>query len=208
MKTIFILWAFSLSVFYTTAQTASVSDMQVPDAPGFVLADKAPSAIDKPATPRAFGISIYSLQQGGALQATPFWFFQHPAMNQKKFLDTRYPLLQTFNISVSTFKTDTTSNLAVGFRTHLLRIYSKANKKETLKLDTDAATEIAKYDLSTSEGEEQARQGLKPIVDKIAESVSKPEWRIELAAAYLGGSSNNSFKSLAASKAGAWFNAS
>lgn len=201
-----ILFFLSFSLFYYgKAQEISVSDMQIPDAPGFVLADKAPSAVDKPTTPRAFAISLYSLQQGGAVQATPFWFFQHPKLNQKKFVTKLAPILETFNLSVATFKTDTSSNLSLGFKTHLLRIYSKKNKHFTLDLDQKASVIITTLD---SSNEEKIRQELKKLADEIAKSVSKPLLRIEFAFAYLGSSNNNSFKSLAASKAGAWLNAS
>jgi chaperonin cofactor prefoldin len=116
------------------------------------------------------------------------------------------PVLETFNISVTTFKTDTNSNLALGFKSHLFRIYAKKNKTDALQLVDNASEEIAKLNLP--DDETKGNTIMKKSADKIAESLSKPLFRLEIAAAYLGSSTSNSFKSLAATKAGAWLNAS
>ena len=205
MKIYILTLSFFLLLVSAYSQV-NVSDMQIPDAPGFVLADKAPSSIDKPTTPRAFGISIYSLQQGGSLQATPFWYFKHPSLNDSAFLNQKVPIWQTFNISIATFKTDETSTLSAGFKTHLFRIYSMQNKIDALSIVNQSSIEIAKLILPADE--EKGNAIMKKYADNIAELLSKPSFRIEFAAAYLGSSPNNSFKSLSANKAGAWLNAS
>lgn len=203
---IFILTILFVSLCCFASSQVNVSDMQIPDAPGFVLADKAPSSVDKPTTPRAFGISIYSLQQGGALQATPYWYFQHKTLDQSKFLNRQMPLWETFNISVATFKTDSTSNLSAGFKVHLFRIYSKKNKADAMAIIAKSAVDIAGLNLPADE--EKGNGIMKKYADQIAESISKPVFRLEFATAYIGSSANNSFKSLSATKAGAWLNAS
>ena len=77
--------------------------MTIPSSPGFVLLDKAPSSIDKPQNPKAFGISLLNLWQGGAVDFTPYWIIpNHPKYTFEKDLNKIFPILQTFDISVAT----------------------------------------------------------------------------------------------------------
>lgn len=126
--------AFSLSLFLIYSANAQnpfqtkVSDLHIPDVPGLVLSDKAPSSVDKPANPRAFGVSLLNLREGGAIEVTPFWLANQPHYTFERWLNNKFPLLETFNLSAATFKTDTSSILTAGFRSQLLRIFSNSTK--------------------------------------------------------------------------------
>ncbi|MDA3615642.1 hypothetical protein [Polluticaenibacter yanchengensis] len=181
------------------------SDIQVPDAPGFVLADKAPSAVDRPTTPKTFGLSLYTLQQGGAIQTTPFWYWQREKLDFKAFMSKKNPLWETLNFSIATFKTDTSTTLSAGIRTHIFRIYNKKNKAAVSAIESNAATAIMMLDI---EKEAEARAIMTKHDDSISNILSKPAFRMEFAAAFLGASPDNTFKNLASNKAGAWLNAS
>src|SRR5882757_6482927 len=87
----------------------TLNDLYIPDAPGFILSDKAPSSVEKPVTPRAFGISLLNLWQGGAIDVTPYWLTSKPSYTFDQWIDKKFTVAETFNISVATFKTDTSS---------------------------------------------------------------------------------------------------
>ncbi len=180
-----------------------LSDLQTPDAPGFILADKAPASVQKPTNPKTFGIDLLSLHQGGAVQATPYWFFQHPDYDVSKYLH-RSQFIETLNLSVATFKTDTSSVVTAGIKTLLLRLYSKQTKAGMVSQDYSVAGIIAKFNLPA---EEKLARAAMDSVAKIIDSLRKQTiFKIEFAGAYLGSSSNNSFNNLLGNKAGIWLN--
>jgi hypothetical protein len=189
--------------------TTTISDLYVPDVPGFVLSDKAPTSVDKPSNPRAFGVSLLNLRNGGAVEVTPFWLVNNPNYTFEKWTKNKFPLIETFNISAATFKTDTSSVLSVGFRSQILRIYSKSTltdifnvKKEIVKLITprlgpdDEPIELTYAD---------SLAAFKKL-DELNEIKKKGFFAVELAAAIIGSSNNSSFKQLASDKSGIWAN--
>ena len=200
---------FSFFTFIANCQlldsSVSISSLETPDAPGFILADEAPNAVSKPITPKAFGISIYSLLKGGAFQITPFWLLQHPKYDFERYVNNKFPLLETFNLSIATFKKDSSSVVSAGFKTHLFRLYQAKTKKEILVLKESAVKVLSNLD---SNNEAVIKKALEEIKVNIDELSKKPLIRIELLGAYLGNSNTNSFKNLQASKIGAWLNGS
>src|SRR3954464_13184446 len=90
----------------------TLNDLYIPDVPGFVLSDKAPSSVEKPVTPRAFGISLLNLWQGGAIDVTPYWLQSKPSYTFDQWIDKKFTVVETFNVSAATFKTDTSSILS------------------------------------------------------------------------------------------------
>lgn len=204
MKKIILLLLFCSAIAergYAQVNQISIADLYTPNAPGFVLADVSPSSVDKPTTPRAFGVSLLNLTQGGAMEVTPFWLTNHPNLTFDKYIQKKTPFLETFNISVATFKTDTINNVSAGFRTHVFRSYSAEKQKAMLNtrnqivmaLSTDpdnidtAAIERLKQTLT-----DQRRRGF---------------FLVELAGALLAGSPTNSYNNLASSRSGLWLNA-
>lgn len=116
--------------------TLSLLDLTPPAAPAFSLLDVAPTTIDRPGTVRAFAVSIANaignssngFPKNFALQAAPYWLFQHPKMNIYKYnglvmkkgaqdhVDTLafrqniFYGLRNFSLSVATANTDSTQS--------------------------------------------------------------------------------------------------
>ena len=223
----FIICSFLFFISY--GQEIQLEDLQTPNTPGFILGDKSPSQVEKPTNPRAFGIGLLNLKDGGAVEVTPFWLFSHPEYTQESYVK-KVPLLSTLNFSSSTYKTDTSAALAVGLKTHLLRLFSANTKNYLKQLENDGSTlagislldsaEIATLPDSqfilvggaafkTLSPAEQAK-AVSDAVEKLKKDINltrlKPVFQIELAAAYLGESKTGSFKNLAATKSGVWLN--
>lgn len=218
-------------VFLNSAncQIKELKDLQTPNSPGFILADKAPSSVEKPTNPRTFGVSLFNLREGGALEVTPFWLFNQAKYTQESFVKP-IPILSTFNLSTATFKTDSSSAFSIGYKSHIVRLFSKVVKKNLKQLEIDGATisGIATLDslqivnlndsqlillggasyklMSNSEKEKIIKKAIDSLKERINVARVKPFFQTELAGAYLGESKNNSFKKLSATKAGFWLN--
>lgn len=192
-----IVAVFSTSTLY--GQTPiTVNDLSIPTSPGFALADRSPSAIEKPTTPKALSLSILQLFQGGAAEFNPYYLWDHPAYTWERYETDRVPIYKTIGISAASSRTDTSSSLSVGFRTQLLRIFSSTLRKAADKAKTDLAVPRAALDTNV----------LAADLKDIRDIITKPLFDVELAGAYLGESSTNSFKDLRARKWGAWLNIS
>ncbi|MBL0183755.1 MAG: hypothetical protein IPP96_16300 [Chitinophagaceae bacterium] len=179
-----------------------ISELSIPTSPGFVLADKAPASIEKPTTPKAFGVSLLNLREGGAVEVTPYWLVNHPAYTFTDYFKKRkFPVLETFNISAATFKTDTTSSVSMGFRTQIVRLYSKAAREEleAKRLEIVGLLSVEDFTPEALEAIEKARKELSDLKSKIT-------FNFEIAAAIIGSSKNNSFKNLQSDKSGVWAN--
>src|SRR6185295_173815 len=96
----------------TPGDNISLNDLYIADVPGFVLSDKAPSSGDKRVTPRAFGVSLLNLWQGGAVDVTPYWLSSKPSYTFDHWVAKKFHVAETFNLSGATFKTDTSSVLS------------------------------------------------------------------------------------------------
>lgn len=199
-KTSLILLLFLL-VTAAGAQDIQVKDMFIPTSPGLVLADKAPSSVEKPTIPKAFGVSLLNLWQGGAVEATPFWFTDKPDLEYEDWIRKKFLLIETFNISAATFKTDTSSVISAGLRTQLLRIYSKSQIRKLL-----AQEQRIIGILTPGIGLDPDTVALKKAVTELQEMQKKGFFTFELAAAVLGSSGNNTFRNLEANKSGVWAN--
>lgn len=212
MKKLLVFFLLPLTtIVFAQEKTLStaISDLYIPDNPGFVLSDKAPTSVDKPSNPRAFGVSLLNLRNGGALDVTPFWLVNNPKFTFDKWINNKFPVIETFNVSAATFKEDSSSFLSIGFRSQVLRIYSKATlteiankKKEIVKLLTPRLdSNDDPIDITYADSIAAFKK-----LDEISEIKKKGFFTIEIAGAILGSSTNNSFKKLSSEKSGVWAN--
>jgi hypothetical protein len=143
--------AVMLSTFLTTvagALTASsaaaqipgptIQDLKTPDSPGFVLLGVSPSAVERPSTPKALGVSLLSAVTSGdnllpsdyAVTVAPYWLVGHPDLHATQYYDpdAAQSLRQTFAISFASAKstvkgaadTASSTDFSLGFRAALL----------------------------------------------------------------------------------------
>ncbi|QIL40005.1 hypothetical protein G7074_12465 [Pedobacter sp. HDW13] len=85
-----LLFTFTCLAFYANAQV-KMNDLIIPDAPGLILGDKAPSMVSKPSTPRAFSASLMTLAEGGAVEVSPYWLSNKPNYTYKDFITEKFP---------------------------------------------------------------------------------------------------------------------
>ncbi len=205
MKKKYATFAFAILAWYSdyAQQEIKISELSIPTSPGFVLADKAPASIEKPTSPKAFGVSLLNLREGGAVEVTPYWLVNHPAYTFTDYFKRKMPLLETFNISAATFKTDTTSSVSIGFRTQIVRLYSN-KAQEALEAKRSEIVDL----LNVEEGGFTPRvlEAIEKAKKELSDLKSKVTLNFEIAAAIIGSSTNSSFKDLGSDKSGVWAN--
>ena len=201
MKKIIFLLGVIITGTYVRAQV-EVSELFIPSAPGLILADKAPASVEKPTTPKAFGVSLLNLWEGGAVEATPFWFTNKPLYTYEEWIKKKVTIVETFNISAATFRIDSASALSVGFRTQVLRIYDKTQRQKILAQEeaiiTALTTRTPGGSIDLTKVEEES--------NKLDRLEAKGFVALEIAGAIIGSSNSNSFKGLASNKSGVWAN--
>lgn len=201
-KLTLLITALGIATLCFSQTDIKLSDLYVPTSPGFVLADKAPSSVEKPSTPKAFGISLLNLYQGGAVEVTPFWLTNKPTYTYQDWIKKKNTIIETLNLSIATFKTDTTSNVSAGIRTQVLRIYSKRQLQTLTKKEDDIIGLLTTRDSSGNLNE----KAIQKAADELELIQRKGMFAVEFAAAIVGTSPNNSYKQLSSSKSGVWAN--
>ncbi|MEZ5045682.1 MAG: hypothetical protein R2831_01690 [Chitinophagaceae bacterium] len=185
--------------YISYSQTQELSDLQVTNAPGLILLDETPSSIDKPIDPKTFAISLYNLTQGGSLECTPYWFFNHKDYTFKKHLENKTPILQTLNFSLSHIsKVSDDHALAAGIRTQLFRAYHKNNVQEIKSLYNEMQDELIEDNLDWEK--------INGISDEMNTLKARTKWTVELAGAFAYHFLNANYQAYDFQKAGAWLN--
>jgi hypothetical protein len=183
--------------------TVSLTDLQTPVSPGFVLADQTPSSINRPTNPRGFVASLLSLNSGGALEVTPYWIIRsqkRDTLSYTNYIKKVVPFWQTLSISATSFKSDTGSYISAGIKTTLIRVYSKKMiKKVNSKVDTlEGLLGNLPIDLDTA--------AISKTKKELKELDKRPVFVVEIAGAILGYSPNNGYEQLNRSRLGGWAN--
>lgn len=174
-----------------------INDLNIPTSPAFVLMDKSPASIEKPSAPKALAVSLINVWEGnGAVEFTPYWFKDRPSYTFKSHLKNKTPVWQTFAVSAATAKTDTVTGIAAGFRTQVLKIYSRG----MIKTLEDKEKQI--IGLLSVDPDDLDLEAIEAAKNELHNLQTRTTWTIELAGAYMGASSPS--KTLSSSKAGFW----
>ena len=178
------------------------NDLFLTSSPGLVLSDKAPSSIEKPMNPKTFGVSLLNLWQGGAIEATPFWFSNKPQYTYQDWINKKVLFFETFNISAATFREEERNILSAGFRSTIFRSYSKAAIKKLTRQEDKIIDVLTPGAVGTELDEEK----IKEESDKLDAMEQRGFYALEIAGAMLGSGKENDFENLVLDKSGIWMN--
>ena len=157
--TLTFLAALQLTFAQTSSSDVTISSLETPASPAFVLLDVAPSSIQNPTTAKAFGASVIDAvtQSNGipknyAVEFTPFWFVQKPhKMTFEKYYGIRMKSDQTevanpfssgrfvslsfafVNGSGKDSVANKYTNVAFGFKTTIVKIQRNISQVLTLR---------------------------------------------------------------------------
>jgi hypothetical protein len=203
MKKITIIALILLSSRAFAQNTPSLSDLTISNAPGLILAGKSTVSVDKPTTPRAFAISLVNLQQGGAVEIAPFWWFNRPNLTYPIFISKKFLFLETFSLSLANLKTDSSSTFAPGFRTQILRIYSKSRLAAMIAKEKELEKVLAVFPATKIN-----MDSVKLLSGQLDKMGMTGKVSLELAGALLTDPTGSLLKDLDVNKSGIWANLS
>lgn len=135
--------------FLAAGQDIELKDLKTPNSPGFQILDISPSSIERPESPKAFAVSLYSLTSNGsvipknfAFEFAPYWYTKPKSASVYKYLniaekDSRNiytGIVNKFSVSITSVYNDSVSGsllantnyIAIGFRTNLITLRSKS----------------------------------------------------------------------------------
>jgi hypothetical protein len=115
----------------------SLTNLRAPASPAFALLGVAPTAVERPTTPRAVAISLISATGTGtlfprhyALEVAPYWLVGHPRLTFDQYQNPGFwqSLRQTWSVSLATVdltglpaRTDTGTAVGLGTRAFIAR---------------------------------------------------------------------------------------
>ncbi|SOD80956.1 hypothetical protein [Spirosoma fluviale] len=134
--------------FAQDKDSLTLKDLEIPNSPGFILLDQAPTSIERPNSVKAFTVGAFNsfgesngFPKNYAIEITPFWFFKHGKnMSALKYIGIQNgkltTALKTVSLSVAYVNKDDTltnkpiNNIAFGARTNLLKLYTSKQRKD------------------------------------------------------------------------------
>lgn len=108
-----------------------LENLKTPTSPAFVILGVEPTSVERPTTPRAFALSLYSAAQAGggvvpenyAAELAPYWMRRQPQVTWEEYFvrpGVARALAQTFTVSVATRSlvagVDSTTGVGIGLR--------------------------------------------------------------------------------------------
>lgn len=151
MKVYLLMLMILFGASVCTAQDSdslTLKDLEIPNTPGFILLDEAPTSIERPNSVKAFTAGVFNSfgQTNGfpknyALEVTPFWFFKHgKSMSALKYVGVQKgnfsSSIKTISLSLAYINRNDTltnkpvNNIAFGARFNLFKIYSKKQRAD------------------------------------------------------------------------------
>lgn len=197
-------------------ESLQVDALRTPAAPGFLLLDVAPTAVERPQTPRALALSLLSaagqdnlLPQNYALEVAPYWLVSHPTLTYTEYYEAGpgAALLQTLSLSMATLPLDPDdpgagTRVAFGLRTqpfagstnHLDPLFDRLRTiQEAILLTEDPAV----LDTLTAAAQDVALQ----IQDA---NTQRTGFILEIAAAAVWAFPRDDFEEAALERLGVW----
>jgi|SRR5579863_2669904 len=203
MKKITVIALLLLSARAFAQNAPSLSDLTISNAPGLILAGKSTISVDQPTTPRAFALSLVNLQQGGAVEISPYWWFDRPNLTYERFISKKFLFLETFSLSLASIKTDSSSTFAPGFRTQILRIYSKSRLASMIAKEKELESVLA-----TAPASKINMDSVKLLSGQLDQMAMTGKVSLEIAGALLTDPTGSQLKDLDINKSGIWANLS
>ena len=192
----------SLNHAFAQADTkVTIDDLSAPNSPAFVLLGVAPSAVERPETPKAFALDLIDkvttangLPRNYALALAPYWLASHPNLQFGDYQnpDIKQSILQTFLISVGTAPlpgakpTDEPLGTKIGVGARVAIFNGRANPRIGRMISQIETIDDTVFDLMDKEDEllevvkkdpnnKQAASDLAAVQKSIAEARAKTE---------------------------------
>lgn len=214
-----------------SAGELQIDELRVPSSPAFTMLGVSPTAVERPSTPRALGLSLLSATERSgsgipndlALEFAPYWWKSHPDLTfdnyydkDKKFLDT---IKQTLAISLGTTDLEdqagvSGSRAAIGLRFMLHQGVKDPALDERVKDLREAQVRL--LDCVPDEPTEPVDEGCVSVAEReirtqlarVKDKTERMGWIVEFAAAATRDFADNDAEQAGNTRFGGWFTAS
>lgn len=189
----------------TSAQNSDITfeDLEMPSAPGFILYDETPEAIERPTTPQGLAVTgLNAFQTGGAFEFSPYWLVDHANFSASRVTQSKMPVLSQLSLSIAYINQDTVGHVGFGAKTRLFQVYGNAQKDSLNAILSEIPL------ILSARPEDIDTNRLFELKDRYSKLAKNPVLVFDLAAAYGGSSLTNSFSDLQSDKWGVWLSAS
>jgi len=238
-KGFLLLWLpAALSGPALAAETAeTIDDLRVPVTPAFQLFNTAPTAVERPGTPRAFGLSLLSSLERSdssfpkdlALEFAPYWWSSHPDLTFEKYYDgddgqgpsLADTVLRTFAFSLATVDLKNQTGVAgtsMGIGARFLLVHGRPARELGEKVDLLKAVQIEFLDECVPDDpeepvDEDCQAAFEARLREAGAAVAKLDkerrgWLLEAAGAWAADFPDDDTSQRTNERAGAWLTAS
>jgi len=210
-----------------------LDELRVPNSPAFNLMEISPSAINRPTTPKAFGLSLLesiSESEGDfprniALDFAPYWWSPHPDLTFKEYYDKTgfgESVLQTLSLSIGTTEAKVKQDdeqvdgtrVGLGLRFNLISGKANPNLEEKVNEARNLINKcLSPSTLDPKEKVLECIESKKTEFRNTAKEISDLEktrvgWQLELASATTFDFSENDWDELEFTRFGTWLTTS
>ncbi|HEX6369139.1 MAG TPA: hypothetical protein VF006_09405 [Longimicrobium sp.] len=209
-----------------------LENLKTPTSPAFVILGVEPTSVERPTTPRAFALSLYSASQTSsgvipenyAAEFAPFWMRRQPQVTWESYFEDPTPgLAQTFSVSLATKSlvagADSSTGVGIGIRATPVvghasaRADSLAHLLDDLQdtrldlLDSLRTARIANNTVRMEFWQGHLHKNAtdaQSVAEKLQANDERVGLRLELAGALAGQYPGNDFQAGKIGSAGAW----
>lgn len=232
MKPILIMLLCGFPASLLAQGTVVIKDIEIPTAPALMLLDNAPTNIETPKNIKAITAGILNgIGNNTALEFTPYFFLNTNKnfYNYNNFYVTNTSgtkaleyrgifsgnVYSNLSVSFASVRSDTTSNLAIGIRTNLIKIQSRAWHGEFNKADALYRVRIRKLEeeldpeeLAVSDEYKKLVSQYNVLLDSLVLLNQKPMFGLDAAVAYNHFFESNDYSEGRMGRRAAWLTAS
>ncbi|WP_126652306.1 hypothetical protein [Chryseobacterium aureum] len=190
----------------TFPENISINNLKIPDSPAFVLLDEAPTNVETPQTTKALAFSLVNsfnsssgFPSNFAVDFTPYFitdtkktFREYNGFNDKDEYNPFSSAYKNLSASFAFVKKDSVQNMAIGFKTTLLKIISSDQRKYFTKDLPEIYKKLEqerKDNYNPVTGEMKSEKVYESLVEEYNKAYSnymdfKPVFMINIAGAY------------------------
>jgi hypothetical protein len=231
---LFALLAAAATLPLSAQDPLELENLKTPTSPAFVILGVEPTSVERPTTPRAFALSLYSATESGggvipdnyAAEFAPYWMRRQPQVTWEDYFEKPglvQALAQTFTVSVATRSLvaggDSTTGIGIGLRASPLVGHASA-RADSLAAVLDSLQDL-RLDLrdelrgarragdaarmaTLQEGLDQNAASAQAVAQALQANDERVGLRLELAGALAGYYPGNDFGAGRVGGTGAW----
>jgi len=232
LSMIISLVCLSICGYSQNKDTTTISDLQVPNSPGFQLLDASPSNIERPTSPKQFALTILNATGSGsaipknfAMEFSPYWFTKHTSDNIHQYLSVGGEyyfsgIWRRLSVSITSVYNDSTSGsllkntnyISAGLRTNVFTYRTKTDNEIIERLITEKIARLkAVYkeegigaDPDDDLADLKKDTAYQAVADSIKQMLQTPAIQLDVAAAYSEAFADNNYAASRFNRAAAW----